>query len=467
MPELKTKILKESKVMNSSIFKAYDVRGVYPTDFDEKSAYAIAQGYAKMLAPKTVVVGRDVRPSSESLQESVISGLLDYGVNVVDIGLISTEELYFAVGFYGYDGGIMVTASHNPREFNGMKLVKKGAEAFAGDEIKKTLRAEAEGFSAEPQLGSTRGTLVEKNVQQDFRKFVLKFIDVKKLKPLRVVANTNFGYQGILAQMVTKDLPIEWVFLNGTPDGSFPKGRPDPLLPENRTEFLEMVKREKPDFGVAWDADADRVFFATGEGQFIEAYYMNALLSDLMLERHSGATVVCDPRYTWAIEDVAKKRGGKVAQSLAGHSFIKKKMRETGAVFGGELSGHTFFKDFFIADTGIVPFLLVAELVSKTGKTLSELVKPYMEGRFISGEINFKVADQEKSIQKVRDAFVGRGKIEEFDKVTIEDGRNWRFNVRGSNTESLLRLNIEAKSPEIVEKLKQELVELLKEVKNG
>ncbi|MDD5050765.1 MAG: phosphomannomutase/phosphoglucomutase [Candidatus Pacebacteria bacterium] len=450
--------------MKDSIFKAYDIRGIYPTELNEEIMYAIGQAFAEIEKPKTIVVGRDVRISGPSMQKALIQGLLDSGVDVVDIGLISTEEIYFATAYYKYDAGISVTASHNPREYTGMKMVRKGAEPIAGEEITVLLKNKTKELLSKKASAKKKGKLSTKEVHEDFRKFVLGFIDVKKIKPFKVVVNPNFGFQGELVKLVCRDLPITWSFLNGEPDGNFPKGRPDPFLEENRTEFIEKIKKEKPDFGVTWDADADRVFFATGSGLFLEAYYTNVLLVEEMLHKNPKAKIVYDPRYVWALLDMIKESGGTPVRCRVGHSFIKKAMRESNAIFSGESSGHTYFRDFFFADSGIIPFLLMLEFLSQDGKSLEECIMPIISKYPISGEINLTLKDAKNALSVVRRSYADKGKVEEFDNVIVEKKGEWRFNIRMSNTEPLLRINIEAKNKAIVEEKRSELLALLKDL---
>ncbi|MDD4989003.1 MAG: phosphomannomutase/phosphoglucomutase [Candidatus Pacebacteria bacterium] len=450
--------------MKDSIFKAYDIRGIYPTDLNEEIIYAIGQAFVEIEKPKTVVMGRDVRISGPSMQEALIQGLLDSGVDVVDIGLISTEEFYFATAYYKYDAGIAITASHNPREYTGIKMVRKGAGPIAGEEITVTLKEKSKEFFGKKVMAKKKGSLTTKDVVEDFRKFVLGFIDVKKIKPFKIVANPNFGFQGKLVQAVCRDLPITWSFLNGEPDGTFPKGRPDPFLLENRTEFIEKIKKEKPDFGVAWDADADRVFFATGSGLFLEAYYTNTLLIEEILHKNPDGKIVYDPRYTWAILDMVEKYGGTPVRCRVGHSFIKKAMRESNALFCGESSGHTYFRDFYYADSGIIPFLLMIQFLSQNKESLEELILPIIEKYPISGETSLTLKDAKNALSVLKEKYADRGRMEEFDNIIVEKGREWRFNVRTSNTEPLLRINIEAKNKALIEELRSEILSLLKDL---
>ena len=448
--------------MNTEIFKSYDIRGVYPKEINEDSIYKIGQAYVKIIKPQgKVVVSRDVRIHSESLVKALINGLTDAGQDVVDIGLVSTEMLYFAVANYGFAGGLQVTASHLPAEYNGLKLVREEAKPVFSDnglyEIRDLIVAGKEKIESE-----LKGTLEQKDVLEDFSKFSLDFIDSQTIKPLKLVYNPNFGFEAEVLKKVVEigSLPLTLAGLNDKPDGTFPKGRPDPFRPENRPEFIEKVKSEQADLGVAWDADADRVFFCTKEGVFVEPYFMSALLIKIILAKNPGAKIVYDPRYTWALIDSAKVNGGEAVISRVGHSFIKEKMREVDAVFCGESSGHIYFKNFWYADSGMIPLLLVLELISKGGD-LDDLLKPYFEKYFISGEINNEVENGEEKIAFLKERYAD-GKISELDGLSVEYNRDWRFNVRPSNTEPLLRLNVEAKNKELMEEKRDELLKIIR-----
>ncbi|PIU33362.1 phosphomannomutase [Candidatus Woesebacteria bacterium CG_4_10_14_0_2_um_filter_39_14] len=447
--------------INPSIFKAYDIRGVYPTDLNEELAYRIAQAYVQYAQPKgKVAVGMDVRLSSPKLKEAVIKGLTDAGIDIVDIGLVSTDMYYFAVGYYKLAGGIQVTASHNPAEYNGIKMVREQAFPIYGEvgieQIRDMILANKEKIQSDK-----KGQVEQKNILDDFTSFLLKFIDTKAIKPLKVVINPNFGFQGEVIKYVVKkgNLPITLVGLNDTPDGTFPKGRPDPFVPENRPEFLNLVKNQGADFGIAWDADGDRVFFATEKGDFIESYYMNALFIADILKKNPGAKIIYDPRYTWALIDAAKENGGEAILERVGHSFIKARMRKEDAVFCGESSGHTYFRDFWYADCGVIPALMVMEMVSKKGKKLSELVEPLFNKYFISGEINTTVSNAKMVLEKIKEKY-NEAQISEIDGVSIEYA-DWRANIRPSNTEPLFRLNVEAKSQELLDLKKREIIDFL------
>jgi len=447
--------------IDASIFKAYDIRGVYPTDLNEELAYRIAQGYVQYVQPKGKVgVGMDVRLCSPKLKEAVIKGLTDAGVDVLDVGLISTDMIYFAVGNYGLAGGIQVTASHNPAEYGGLKMVREKAFPIYGDQgveqIRDMILADKDKITSDK-----KGQVGQKNILDDFANFLLKFFDPKSIKPLKIVINPNFGFQGEVIKYVAKkhNLPITFVGLNDKPDGTFPKGRPDPFVPENRPEFLNLVKSERADFGIAWDADGDRVFFATEKGDFIESYYMNALFIAEILEKNHGGKIIYDPRYTWALIDAAKTHGGEAIIEKVGHSFIKARMKKEDALFCGESSGHTYFKDFWYADCGMIPALTVMEMVSKKGKKLSELVEPLFNKYFISGEKNTTVSDAKIVLGKIKEKYAD-AQISEIDGISIEYS-DWRANIRPSNTEPLFRLNVEGKTQEVVDLKTKELVDFI------
>ena len=447
--------------INPHIFKAYDIRGIYPEEINDDLAYRIAQAYVRLVEPKDkVAVGFDVRACSKKMQVKVIEGLTDAGVEVIDIGLSSTEEIYFSVGFYHLAGGIHVTASHNPKEWGGMKVTREEVIPLTGEsgiyEIRDLIIA-----GKEKAQSGERGQVEKKDVLADFAKFCLDFIDLKAIKPLKLVFNPNFGFQGEVLKKVIEigRLPLTVIGLNDKPDGTFPKGRPDPFRPENRPEFIELVKSSKADLGVAWDADADRVFFCTSSGIFVEPYYMNALLIKTMLKKYPASKIVYDPRYTWALIDSAKTNGGQPLIAKVGHSYIKETMRKEDAVFCGESSGHTYFKDFWYADSGMIPLLMILEMVSKEG-SLDKLLEPYFSKYFISGESNYEVADY-KSLFKKLAATYKNGQISELDGISIEYP-DWRANLRASNTEPLVRLNVEAKSQKLVDEKVKELEDLIK-----
>lgn len=451
----------KTQEINKAIFKAYDIRGVYPTEINEDLAYKIAQGYVKFVQPKgKVVVGMDVRTMSPALKDAVIKGLNDAGIDVVDIGLVSTDMYYFAVGQYGYAGGIQVTASHNPKEYGGIKMVREANYPIFGDQGIQQIRDWI--VDGEWQVKSDKKGKVEtKDIWAEYADFVLKFIDTKALKPLKVVINPNFGLQGKVFRYIIEKgkLPVTVVGINDEPDGTFPKGRPDPFVPENRPEFVGKVKSEKADFGVAWDADGDRVFFATDKGDFVESYYMNALFIGDILDKNPGGKVLYDPRYTWALIDAAKEHGGTALIERVGHSFIKARMKKEDALFCGESSGHTYFKDYWYADCGIIPALLTMEMVSKKG-SLSSMIDPLFAKYPISGEYNTTVEDAQAVLNKLKEKYAD-AKFSDIDGVSF-DYDDWRTNVRTSNTEPLLRMNLEAKTKELMEEKRDEVLGIIR-----
>ncbi len=439
-----------------SIFKAYDVRGIYPTQLDATIARAVGQAFVAEVQPKTVVVGHDVRLSGPELYDALIDGLTSAGADVVRIGGISTEQLYFAVAHFGYDAGIAVTASHNPGEYNGFKMVRAGSEPISLNSGLQAIRDRVPVLLTDPVAAAAPGTVSDRDVFPAYKDFILGFIDVSKLKPMTVVTNANFGYQGQFAARVLEGLPITLSQLNAEPDGTFPKGRPDPFVPENRDEFVAKINAERPGAAVA-----DRAFFATGDGTFLEAYYMNAILATALLRKLPGEQVLYDVRYTWAVVDAVEAAGGRAIPCRVGSSFIKQAMREHNALFCGESSGHYYFRDYFACDTGMLPFLLVLELLSTTGQTLAELAGDLMERYVVSGEINRTVADADGIIERLKERYKDATVIDETDRLTIEYDRDWRFNVRTSNTEPLLRLNVEANSRELMATKRDELLALI------
>ena len=447
--------------MDWAVFKAYDIRGVYPDQIDEEGYYRIAKAYVYLFKPKTVVVGMDARLSSPPLKASLIEGFLDAGVDVVDIGKVTTDMLYFAVGEYDYSGGIVVSASHNPKQYNGMKLVREKVTAISSDtglfDIRDVIK---EGKDA-GVTSDKKGALTERDILDDYLRHVLKSVDTASIKRFRFVGNANFGYVSRVVARLVQELNQDLIPLNFEPDGSFPKGPPDPMLPENRTEIEKMVKDEKTDFGVAWDADADRVMFFDEDGRFISGAYVTALQADILLEKygHDNA-IIFDPRVIWPTIAVVEKKGGRAIISKGGHAFMKDRMRNENALFAGEMSAHYYFRDNFYADNGIIPFLLVLEHLSKLGKSFSEMMAPYMSGHYRSGELNYKVKDIEKVIAAVKQRYQGQGTEDYTDGYSL-DTPDWRFNIRPSNTEPLLRLNIEAHKDGLVDQIKSEIEKII------
>jgi phosphomannomutase len=450
------------KIVNWDSFRAYDIRGVYPTDLDEAAFYRIAKAYTCLFHPKTMVVGMDARESGPALKKSLTAGFVDAGVNVVDIGGITTDMLYYAVGSSDeYSGGIVVSASHNPKEYNGAKMVREKAAAISSDnglfEIRDIIKADKDlSVSSE-----TKGTVKEKSVLNGYVEHVLSFIDRDLIKPFRVIANANFGYVGSGVQIIADKLGLNLTTLNFTPDGTFPKGTPDPTQPANRAETESMMREGGFDLAAIWDADADRCTFLDEKGEFISGAYVTALLADVLLTKHGGNNkIIFDPRVIWPTTKVCEQHGAEAIISKSGHAFIKDRMRKENAIFAGEMSAHYYFRENFYADNGVIPWLLILEHLSRTGQSLSELMRPYTEGHYMSGELNYRVSDIQKVIAEVKQRFAGRGKEDFTDGYSLE-ADDWRFNIRSSNTEPLLRLNLEAHKPGLIEKLQNEIESII------
>jgi phosphomannomutase len=446
-------------VLDPKVFKAYDVRGLYPTELDEAGAYAIGRAYVEEFEPRRIAVGRDMRLSSPSMARALIDGAADGGADVLDLGMAGTEMVYFAVGELGLDGGVCVTASHNPKDYTGMKIVRRGALPVGGDSGLLQIRDRAlRGFAERKQRGEVR----QENVWPAFRDRVLSFVDVDAIAPLRVVIDAANGMAGAMLPPVLEKLPqIDAVRCFFEPDGNFPNHEPNPLLPENR-EFIERkVVEEAADLGVAFDGDADRCFFVDDTGEFVPGDFVTALLAGSILEKEPGGKVIYDLRASWAVPETVERAGGVPLVNRVGHAFIKHRMRKEGAVFGGEVSGHYYFRDFSQADSGVVPFLLMLELVSKKGRRLSEVLAPYRERYFITGELNTPVADVPLKLQELKERYSREGEVSHLDGISV-DASDWHFNVRPSNTEPLLRLNLEARSRELMERKRDEVLLLIR-----
>jgi len=449
--------------VNWEVFRAYDIRGIYPTDIDEEAYYRIAKGYVYLFKPKNICVGMDARQSSPPLKASLIKGFLDAGVDVIDIGEITTDMLYFAVGEYGYSGGVVVSASHNPKEYNGMKMVREKAAAISSDtglfDIRDVVKA---GKDAEI-TSDKKGTCTERDILDDYLAHVLKSIDQNVIKKFTLVANANFGYVCRPAAKLAQDLGLNLITLNFEPDGTFPKGPPDPMLPGNRTETEALIKERGAPFGVIWDADADRCMFFTEKGEFISGAYITALLADILLTKYgSDNRIIFDPRVIWPTVDVCKRRGAIPIVAKSGHAFMKDIMRRENALFAGEMSAHYYFRENFYCDNGMIPFLLVLEHLSTHDKPFSELIAPYMAGHYMSGELNYRVKDIKAVISKVQEKFRSEGTEDFTDGYSLETPE-WRFNIRASNTEPLLRLNIEARKEGLVEQRRKEIENIIEE----
>ncbi len=424
-------------------FKAYDLRGRIPTELNPDIAYRVARGYAQFLCPKRICVGRDIRLSSAQLAQSVIQGLVDAGVDVVDIGLCGTEGVYFATFALGLDGGIMVTASHNPPDYNGMKFVREGSRPISGDTGLQDIRrfAEAAAFPAPAR----RGTVTELDTGPRYLEHLLSYVDRARLKPLKIVCNAGNGGAGLVVDKLEPHLPFEFVKVFHQPDGTFPNGVPNPMLEQNHAPVIEAIRRTKADMGIAWDGDYDRCFFFDAEGKFIEGYYIVGLLASVFLKRTPGATIIHDPRLTWNTIDLVRELGGRAVQCKSGHAFIKAEMRRVDAVYGGEMSAHHYFRDFAYCDSGMIPWLVLAQVLSETGQSLASLVDERVRMFPSSGEINRRVPDGPVAIAAVEAKYVGAAIVrDDTDGLSLEFGA-WRLNLRSSNTEPLLRLNVESR----------------------
>lgn len=424
-------------------FKAYDVRGRIPDELNEDIAYRIGRAYAAFVGPRKVVVGHDIRLTSESISNALIEGLRDSGVDVLHIGVCGTEEVYFATFHYQTDGGIAVTASHNPKDYNGMKFVREQSRPISADTGLVDIRALAEANSFEKV--ETRGSLERLDHRPAYIEHLLGYIDASACRPLRIVTNPGNGGAGAVIDALASSLPFEFIRMHHEPDGNFPNGVPNPLLVENRAPTIEKLKETGADMAIAWDGDFDRCFFIDELGHFIEGYYIVGLLAASFLDKQPGQKIVHDPRLTWNTFDIVEEKGGSAVASKSGHAFIKEKMREVDGVYGGEMSAHHYFRDFSYCDSGMIPWLLVAELISKTGKPLSALVQERVERYPASGELNRRLEDAPKAIAAVREAFEPQAiATDDLDGLSLEF-ENWRFNLRSSNTEPVVRLNVESR----------------------
>ncbi|MEI7759934.1 MAG: phosphomannomutase/phosphoglucomutase [Thermoleophilia bacterium] len=447
-------------VLDPGVFKAYDVRGVHGSELDEEGAYAIGRAYVEHFAPRTIAVGRDMRVSAPTMAAAVMDGAADGGADVRDIGMVGTEMLYYAVGELGLEGGICVTASHNPKQYTGMKIVRRGALPVGGDSGLTDVRAVAQaGFGAV----TTRGTITPLDVWAGFVEKVLSFVDVEAIGPLRVVVDAANGMAGTMLPPVLAHLPrVEIIPCYFEPDGTFPHHEPNPLLEENRAFIVAKTLEEGADLGVAYDGDADRCFFVDDTGAFVPGDFITALLAEVMLGKSPGGTVLYDVRASWAVPRTVAAAGGTALVNRVGHAFIKHRMRKEDAVFAGEVSAHYYFRDFTQADTGVVPFLLMLELLSKRSTKLSQILQPFRERYFITGEINTAVADVPLKLQEIKERYTAEGgRVSHLDGISV-DFDTWHFNVRPSNTEPLLRLNLEALSEAEMTARRDELVALIR-----
>jgi phosphomannomutase len=454
--------------IDPEIFKAYDVRGLYGEQIDGEVAYRLGRAFARVLAEGEaraatelrVAMGRDMRLSAPELAPRYADGLLDEGAGVLDVGEVGTEVIYHAVGSRDLDGGLMCTASHNPKAWTGAKLVKRGAVPLSGDaglgDVQRVATGDDLGAPAEP-----RGELRREDVGPDFRRAVMGFIDASRVRPMKVVLDGGNGMAGPMVGPLLDELPIEQVRTYWEPNGEFPDHEPNPLLPENRRFVIEKVLAETAELGIAWDGDADRCFFIDDTGTFVDGDFLTALLAESLLDKEPGAVVLYDVRASRAVADTVERCGGTAQVNRVGHAFFKTRMRETGAAFGGEVSGHYYFRDFHCADSGTIPALLIAELLSKKDGPMSELLAPYRDNYFISGEINSEVADQDAKMREIAERHAD-AQVSWLDGVSV-DYEEWHFNVRPSNTEPLLRLNLESLvSPDHMAERRDEVLGLIR-----
>jgi phosphomannomutase len=447
-------------VLDPSVFKAYDIRGLYPSQLDEDGAYSIGRAYVQHFQPRSIAVGRDMRVSSPSMAAAAIEGAADGGADVLDVGLVGTEMVYYAVGELGLEGGICVTASHNPGEYTGLKIVRRGALPVGGDSGLEDVKAGAlAGFGPVERRGEVR----DENVWPGFVDKVLSFVEPGAIRPLRVVVDAANGMAGVMLPPVLERLPqLDVVRCYFEPDGTFPNHEPNPLLPENREFVVRKTREEGAGLGVAFDGDADRCFFVDDTGEFVPGDFVTALLAGALLEREPGAKVIYDVRASRAVPETIERAGGIPVMNRVGHAFIKQRMRKEHAAFAGEVSAHYYFRDFSQADSGVVPFLLMLELLSRRGRKLSEILAPLRERFFLTGEINTPVDDVPLKLQELKERYAAEGaRISHLDGISI-DFDDWHFNVRPSNTEPLLRLNLEAFSHERMEEKREEVLSLIR-----
>lgn len=439
-------------------FKAYDVRGRVPSELNEDIAYRVGRGYAEFVGARRVAVGRDIRLSSPALSTALMRGLTDSGVDVLDIGVGGTEMVYFATFHEKLDGGIMVTASHNPPDYNGMKMVREESRPISADSGLLDIKALAERDAFESP--ERKGEVKPHDVRAPYIEHLLGYVERDALKPLKIVVNAGNGGAGPIVDLLEPHLPFEFIKLHHEPDGTFPNGVPNPMIERNRAVTIEKIRETGADLGLAWDGDFDRCFFFDEKGTFIEGYYIVGLLAMSFLEKHPGETIVHDPRLTWSTIDLVEQAGGKAVQSKSGHAFIKQTMRDVDGIYGGEMSAHHYFRRFSYADSGMIPWLLLTEIMSRRGAKLSELVEERMAKFPASGEINRRVDDVAATMRRIEDEYAPHAKrVEHIDGVGVEFD-DWRFNLRASNTEPLLRLNVESRGDaELMRRKTDELLE--------
>jgi phosphomannomutase len=448
-------------VLDPRVFKAYDVRGIHPSELDEDGAYAIGRAFVEVFEPARVAIGHDMRVTSPAMASAAIRGASEAGAEVLELGLVGTEMVYFAVGELGLDGGIAVTASHNPKQYTGMKIVRRGALPVGGDSGLLDIRDRAMSLSDPPE-GLTPGHVEHYDIWDEYVERVLSFVDLEAIRPLKVVIDAANGMAGTMLPPVLERLPqVETVRCYFEPDGSFPNHEPNPLLPENREFIVRKTLDEGADFGVAFDGDADRCFFVDDDGEFVPGDFVTALFAEAILKKQPDPKIIYDVRASWAVPETILRAGGEPLVNRVGHAFIKQRMREEQAVFAGEVSGHYYFRDFSQADSGVIPFLLMLELISERNTALSEIVRPFRETYFITGELNTPVPDVGAKLKELEERFGPDGKVGHLDGLSV-DAEGWHMNVRPSNTEPLLRLNLEARSRELMERKRDEVLEVIR-----
>jgi phosphomannomutase len=449
-------------MFNPAVFKAYDIRGLYPSEITEDLFHQLGRAFVAYLGPGTYAVTRDMRVSSPSLTKAFVDGAVLQGGRIIDYGLLGTDQMYFAVAADGLDGGAQITASHNPGEYNGCKMVRKEAFPLSGEagikEMKEMIFA-----GSIPAPPASSGSVERREIMARYVEHVLSFVDEQTIKPFNVVLDAGSGVAGIVAPRLFDRLPCETTRLCFEVDGTFPNHEANPLIEENRRDITAAVVQQQADIGIAWDGDADRCFFLDGTGEFIAGDFITALLAEAILLKHPGETIIYDVRASYAVKDVVARYGGRALMNRVGHAFIKRRMREENAIFGGEVTGHYYFRENFYADNGFIPALMILELMSKKGQSLRDLLKPLREKYFISGEINTKVASMDVADRKIQELkrVYARAKPYDLDGVSAEFD-DWHFNVRQSNTEPLLRLNLEGLTPEIMERRRDEVLAIIR-----
>lgn len=453
--------MRDFSKMRHSGFKAYDIRGIVPTEVNEELAYRVARAYAQLYHPKKISVGYDIRPSSLSIADAVIQGMNDAGVDVYNIGLCGTEMMYFTTFYYGLDGGFMITASHNPANNNGIKIVREKGIPVSADTGLKDIERVA--FSSEFENCAEKGHVYTKEIIEDYIQSLLSFVDISKMKPLKIVVNAGNGCANICFENLKKYLPFHFTEQYMKPNATFPHGVPNPMLEECRRPLINQVLLDGADMGVAWDGDFDRCFFIDHKGNFVEGYYMVALLSRYFLNRYKGETIIHDPRVYWCVQKVCKELGGISVESKGGHAFMKETMRKVGGIYGAENSAHHFFRDFSYCDSGMIPWLIVAQIISETNESLYELVSDLEKEFPCSGEINLPASHVDRVMQAVEEEYAKDAKeIQHIDGLGMDFGE-WRFNLRASNTEPLIRFNMETRGDKLLlEEKKKAIMEFIK-----